>query len=90
VFCVIINQKDLKDMVCIIIAPTAVTTLVGIFTMVGMLILLIAQELADAGGGLGLKLLSRHLTVAVIPLFIILALIVLMSTITAIAGGLSA
>jgi hypothetical protein len=57
-------------MVCTVITATAGPALAGLVAILAMVILLIFQELSDAREVTALRLLSRHLTVAVIPLFV--------------------
>ena len=72
-------------MVCTLITSTAGATLFGTIAVIGMIILLVAAELTDAGGGLNLKLFSSHLTVAVIPLLIVSIFIAVMELLVVIS-----
>lgn len=83
--CVNLYSEGIKDMVCTIITTTAGAVLFGAVAVIGMILLLIAGDLTDTSGGLDLKLFSRHLTVAVIPLLIVSTFIVIMEVLAVIS-----
>ena len=57
----------------------------GAVAVVSTVVLLVASDLADASGGPTLKLFSRHLAVAVIPLLVVSVFTVIMKVLQAIS-----
>ena len=72
-------------MVCTVITATTGPALFGVVAVIAMIILLVTADLADASEGSALRLFSRHLTVAVIPLLIVSTFIVIMEVLAVIS-----
>ena len=78
-------SEVLEDMVCTLITSMAGAALFGTVAVIGMIILLVTAELTDTSGGLNLKIFSRHLTVAVVPLLIVSIFIAIMELLVVIS-----
>ena len=72
-------------MVCTLITANAGIALFGAVATVGMIILLITGDLTETGEGFDLKLFSRHLNVAIVPLLIVSVFIVIMKLLAVIS-----
>ena len=72
-------------MVCTEISATVGTTLLGAVAVIGMILLLIAGDLAETGERFSLKLFSSHLNVAIVPLLIISVFILIMKSLAVIS-----
>lgn len=64
-------------MVSTVTTTTIAEASIGAAAVIGLITLLVIRELAAATAGSTLKLFTRHLTVAVIPLLIVFAFIVI-------------
>ncbi len=65
-------------MVCTMITTTITAAAIGAVAVIGLITLSITEELASASQSSTLRLFSRNLTVAVIPLLIVFASILIM------------
>ena len=74
-------------MVSSIISTTIAWASTGAVAVVGLIIFLVARELADAGkeSDMRLGLISRHLAAFAVPLLIVFAFIVVMEVLEVIA-----
>ena len=63
---------------CTVITATPGPALAGLVAILFMTILLVTQELSDVRGGVALRLFSRHLVVAIIPLLVVSTFILIM------------
>ena len=72
-------------MVSTVISGIAGSALFGAVAVVATVILLVTSDLADASGGSILRLFSRHLAAAVIPLLVVSVFTVIMKVLQAIS-----
>ena len=63
-------------MVCTVVTTTIATASISAIAVIGLIILLVARELADTSESPTLRLFNRHLIVAMIPLFLVFIFIV--------------
>lgn len=82
-----LNMYSEDDMVSTVITTTIAAASVAVAAVVGLVLLLVARELADAGESPDTRpgLLSRHLAAFAAPLLIVFAFIVVMKVLEAVA-----
>ena len=67
------------------VITTAITASAGGIAVIGLIVLLVTRELADASEQPAIQLFSRHLAVFAMPLLVAFAFIVIMEVLRALA-----